>query len=110
MAVIRELAKTKTVLLISHRLANVVGADQILVMERGRVINQGSHEVLMAEKDSYYSRLYMEQRRLEKYSAAGPEKNENVKSKERKEAAKSKERKEVGPALQAASLGGGEGI
>ncbi len=68
MEVIRELAKTKTVVLISHRLANVACADQIAVLKEGRIIQQGSHEALMGET-GYYRELYSKQRSLENYSA-----------------------------------------
>ena len=44
MAVVRKLAKTKTVLLISHRLANVVSADQIYVLKDGMIVEKGQHE------------------------------------------------------------------
>ena len=45
------LAKTKTVLLISHRLANVVGADQIYVLEKGQIVEVGQHESLLQEQN-----------------------------------------------------------
>ena len=44
------LAKTKTVLLISHRLANVVGADRIYVLEKGQIVEVGQHESLLQEQ------------------------------------------------------------
>ena len=49
-----NLAKTKTVILISHRLANVVNADNIYVLEAGRVAEAGKHNELLA-KDGVYS-------------------------------------------------------
>ena len=67
MEVVERLAKTKTVILISHRLANVVHADQILVLEDGRISQQGTHGALMAG-GGYYSRLYTRQKQLENYS------------------------------------------
>ncbi len=70
MEVIEDLAKTKTVILISHRLANVVHADNILVLEQGRVIQQGDHKTLMAS-GGYYSQLYTRQKQLENYSGKG---------------------------------------
>ncbi|MGN1147400.1 MAG: ABC transporter ATP-binding protein/permease, partial [Lachnospiraceae bacterium] len=66
MAVVRELAKTKTVILVSHRLANVVEADRIYVMQEGRMTESGSHEELY-EKKGHYHRLFTEQMRLEQY-------------------------------------------
>ena len=67
MEVICELARKKTVILISHRLANVVEADQILVMKDGVIEESGVHTALM-EKNGYYSRLYETQQELERYA------------------------------------------
>ncbi len=67
MEVIRELAHKKTVILISHRLANVVDADQILVMKDGVIEETGNHAELM-EKKGYYSSLYETQQELERYA------------------------------------------
>lgn len=64
MAVVRKLAKTKTVLLISHRLANVVSADQIYVLKDGMIVEKGQHEALCKE-DGYYHRLFRQQSALE---------------------------------------------
>ena len=64
MAAIRKLAGKKTVILISHRLANVVDSDCIYVMDGGRIAEQGRHEALLAE-GGVYSRLYNAQKQLE---------------------------------------------
>ena len=64
MAAIRKLAGKKTVILISHRLANVVDSDCICVMDGGRIAEQGKHEALLAA-DGVYSRLYNAQKQLE---------------------------------------------
>lgn len=61
-----NLAKTKTVILISHRLANVVNADNIYVLEAGRVAEAGKHNELLA-KNGVYSRLWNVQYELENY-------------------------------------------
>lgn len=66
MQVIRGLSKEKTVLLISHRLSNVVGSDCIYMMEKGKIIESGSHGELMALGGAYCS-LYTSQRELEQY-------------------------------------------
>lgn len=66
MARITELAKTKTVILISHRLANVAGADKLYVMENGRVAEEGSHADLLA-RGGVYARLWNAQQELEQY-------------------------------------------
>lgn len=67
MQVVQELAKTKLVILISHRLANVVKADQIFVVEKGRIVENGNHLTLL-EKQGTYSKLYGAQQELEKYT------------------------------------------
>ena len=64
MAAIRKLAGKKTVILISHRLANVVDSDCIYVMDGGRIAEQGKHEALLAA-GGVYSRLYNAQKQLE---------------------------------------------
>lgn len=70
MEVIRRLAKTKTVLLISHRLANVEFADKIYVLEKGRLAESGSHSVLLA-RGGCYARLWNAQAELENYGKEG---------------------------------------
>lgn len=67
MEVIHELAKTKTIVLISHRLANVVGADHIFVVQDGQIVEDGNQTDLMKEKGYYYE-LYQKQKNLEKYA------------------------------------------
>ena len=66
MEVVKELAKTKTVLLISHRLANVVAADRIYVLKEGKVIEQGQHEELY-QQQGYYQKLFQQQSDLEQF-------------------------------------------
>lgn len=67
MKVVQELAKEKLVILISHRLANVVKADNIYVVEKGEIVETGSHTELL-EKAGTYSKLYTAQQELEKYA------------------------------------------
>lgn len=67
---IYDLAKSKTVILISHRLANVVGADNIYVVAQGRVAEQGSHGELLA-LNGEYARLWDAQQELENYAKGG---------------------------------------
>lgn len=52
-----ELAQGRTTILIAHRLASVVGADKIIVIEGGKVVEQGNHAALLA-LDGHYARLY----------------------------------------------------
>ena len=66
MQVVRELALHKTVILISHRLANVVNADQIFVVRSGRITETGDHASLM-KKQGDYARLFQAQQELEHY-------------------------------------------
>lgn len=70
MDTIRELARTKTVILISHRLANVVEANQIYVLDHGNVAESGTHEKLLAGY-GVYSRLWNSQMSLENYAKEG---------------------------------------
>mgnify|MGYP002796764177 FL=1 len=66
MDVIRKLAETKTVLLISHRLSNVTECDRIYMMEGGQIKEQGTHDQLIS-REGKYKMLYQEQRELEQY-------------------------------------------
>lgn len=66
MNVIHELAKTKTVLLISHRLANVVESDMIYFLKDGRIAESGKHAQLMGN-DGEYRSLFERQLALENY-------------------------------------------
>lgn len=67
---IHRLAKTKTVILISHRLANVTAADRIYVMEDGAVRESGTQEELL-KTDGWYSSLWNAQQSLENYGKDG---------------------------------------
>ena len=70
MEVIHELSRTKTVLLISHRLANVVQSDCIYFLKDGEIQEKGTHQELMKEKGSY-RKLYESQMALENYGKDG---------------------------------------
>lgn len=67
MAQIQELAGSKTVLLISHRLANLTGADFIYCMDRGRVVESGNHRTLLKQQ-GVYEKLWMSQQALEHFT------------------------------------------
>jgi subfamily B ATP-binding cassette protein MsbA len=54
------LMKNRTTFIIAHRLATVVRADQILVMDDGRIVEHGTHETLLRTKGLYYD-LYEKQ-------------------------------------------------
>lgn len=66
MSVIRELAKTNSVLLISHRLANVVNSDDIYMLKDGNIVESGTHDELIANEKAYAD-MYESQMKLEKY-------------------------------------------
>lgn len=70
MAQIHALSKSKTVVLISHRLANVAGANHIYVMEQGTVAEHGAHRELLA-KNGRYAGLWNAQQSLEHYGREG---------------------------------------
>lgn len=70
MDVIHEIAKTKTVLLISHRLANVVDSDQIYFLKDGKIAEEGDHQTLI-KLDGAYKHLYESQMALENYGKEG---------------------------------------
>jgi ATP-binding cassette subfamily B protein len=64
LAAIREVAANKTSLVIAHRLSTIVDADTIVVLENGRVMEQGRHTELL-EADGAYTRLWQAQQREE---------------------------------------------
>lgn len=66
MDVIRQIAGTKTVILISHRLANVTRSDRIYMLEKGKVAEAGVHTELLARKGAY-EKMYRSQMELEQY-------------------------------------------
>ena len=62
---LRRIAKGRTVLSISHRLSMLVEADAILVLERGKVYDIGTHDELLARCDIYRSMWYQQNRHLD---------------------------------------------
>ena len=70
MGQIHALAQTKTVILISHRLANVVGADNIYVLNQGNITESGDHNALLAQNRAY-AKLWNAQQELENYAKGG---------------------------------------
>jgi ATP-binding cassette subfamily B protein/subfamily B ATP-binding cassette protein MsbA len=66
----RELIKGRTTFIIAHRLSTIRAADIILVMERGRLVESGKHEMLIG-RDTAYRRLYQAQWRSQDAAANG---------------------------------------
>ena len=70
MAEIHALARRKTVILISHRLANVTVSDNIYVLDGGALAGQGTHDALL-RAGGVYARLWDAQQALENYAKEG---------------------------------------
>lgn len=66
MNAIKELAKSKKVIMISHKLSNIVDADRIYFMEDGKILNSGTHDELIANCGEY-KEMYNHQQSLENY-------------------------------------------
>ena len=66
LAEIQKLAKTKTIIMISHRLANVVNADNIYCLESGNIAESGTHDELL-KRGGVYAKLWQTQAELENY-------------------------------------------
>jgi len=58
---LNDLAKGRTTLMIAHRLTSVKNADKIIVLDQGRVAEEGSHDELLARSGSIYSQLWNNQ-------------------------------------------------
>jgi ATP-binding cassette subfamily B protein len=69
-AALRELMKGRTSFVIAHRLSTIRNADRIVVIEEGRIVEQGSHEELL-ERDGAYRRLYLSQFRGNDHEEVG---------------------------------------
>ena len=69
---VAELARTKTVVMVSHRLAALRGCDKVYVFEAGRVVQTGTHKEL-AKQDGPYASLWARQAELEDFSARSGE-------------------------------------
>ncbi|MET3139390.1 ABC-type transport system involved in Fe-S cluster assembly fused permease/ATPase subunit [Undibacterium sp. GrIS 1.2] len=50
---LKEIAKTRTSLVIAHRLSTIIDAEQILVMDKGRIVERGTHQQLLAQAGAY---------------------------------------------------------
>jgi ATP-binding cassette subfamily B protein len=62
MEAIEEVSKGKTSIVIAHRLSTVVNSDRILVLEKGQIVEQGSHDELLT-LGGHYSQLWAMQQK-----------------------------------------------
>ena len=63
----KKLKREKTVIQITHRLANVVESDEIYMMDSGNIVERGTHKELM-ERKGQYEKMYTAQKELELYT------------------------------------------
>lgn len=54
----KYICKNRTVIIIAHRLSSVRSSDRIIAMDRGMIVEEGSHQELVAKPDGYYAHLY----------------------------------------------------
>jgi ATP-binding cassette, subfamily B, multidrug efflux pump len=57
---LQKISKSKTTVIVSHRVSSVKNADRILVLEQGKIVQQGTHTELVNQK-GYYQALYNKQ-------------------------------------------------
>ncbi len=73
-----ELAEGRTTLMIAHRLATVADADVIVVMDKGRIVEEGTHEILLS-RGGLYAKMWEAQRGLEEMERKKEEMKDFVK-------------------------------
>jgi ATP-binding cassette subfamily B protein len=66
---LNRLSENRTTLIIAHRLSTIVDADEIVVLERGHIVERGSHADLLKQR-GFYSRLWLLQQRMDRDNAA----------------------------------------
>jgi subfamily B ATP-binding cassette protein MsbA len=55
---IEKITKNRTSIIIAHRLSTIMKADNIIVMDKGKIVEQGTHSNLIGNKDGSYKKLY----------------------------------------------------
>ena len=55
---IKKITKDRTSIVIAHRLATIKKADKIIVMEKGKIVETGTHKELLEKEDGYYRKLH----------------------------------------------------
>tara|TARA_Y100000991_G_scaffold213932_1_gene200539 strand:+ start:3744 stop:5513 length:1770 start_codon:yes stop_codon:yes gene_type:complete len=64
---IEKITKNRTSIIIAHRLSTIVKADNIIVMDKGRIVEVGKHNELLKNKSGFYKKLYEAQIKKEKF-------------------------------------------
>lgn len=62
MSSLRKLTKNRTSIVIAHRLSTVTDCDNIIILDQGHVIEQGTHEELLAKPNGHYANIWNSQR------------------------------------------------
>ncbi|MBY0462972.1 MAG: ABC transporter ATP-binding protein/permease [Alphaproteobacteria bacterium] len=62
---LREISKNKTTLIIAHRLSTIIDADQIIVLEKGKIVERGDHQTLLKENGVYTAMWKRQQEKKE---------------------------------------------
>ena len=64
---LNEIARDRTTLMVAHRLSTIVNADEIIVLDDGKITERGSHQLLLAKK-GYYSEMWQQQAKSDSHS------------------------------------------
>ncbi len=59
---LRKLTRNRTSIVIAHRLSTVTDCDNIIILDQGRVLEQGTHDELLAKKNGHYASIWNSQR------------------------------------------------
>ncbi len=62
-----KLTRNRTSIVIAHRLSTVTDCDNILILDQGKVIEQGTHDELLAKKNGHYASIWNSQRTHRKF-------------------------------------------